>query len=51
VTAGDGNDVIDVRDGSRDVVSCGAGRDIVRRDSKDVLRGCERRVDRLPRAG
>lgn len=50
VVAGDGNDVIDVRDGSRDVVSCGAGRDIVRRDSKDVLRNCERRVNRLPRA-
>jgi Ca2+-binding RTX toxin-like protein len=51
VTAGDGNDVIDVRDGSRDVVNCGAGRDTVRRDSKDVLRSCERRVNRLPRAG
>ena len=50
VTAGDGNDVIDTRDGSRDIVNCGAGRDTVRRDSRDRLISCERRVSRLPRS-
>jgi Ca2+-binding RTX toxin-like protein len=45
-----GNDLIDVRDGSRDVVSCGPGRDTVVRDRRDVLRNCERRASRLPRA-
>ncbi len=45
-----GNDLIDVRDGARDVVSCGPGRDTVVRDRRDVLRNCERRASRLPRA-
>ncbi len=37
-----GNDVIRVRDGERDTVDCGPGRDTVAADRRDVLRGCER---------
>ncbi len=36
-----GNDVIRVRDGVRDVVDCGSGRDTVAADRLDVLRNCE----------
>ena len=40
-----GNDSIDVRDGRRDVVFCGPGRDTVRIDRRDELRpDCERRI-------
>jgi Ca2+-binding RTX toxin-like protein len=42
IDAGAGNDTINVRDGQKDVVSCGLGRDSVTADKKDVLRGCER---------
>ena len=42
VTGGSGNDVISVRDGRRDRVNCGRGRDRVRADRRDRLRGCER---------
>ena len=42
VTGGAGNDVISVRDGRRDRVNCGRGRDRVRADRRDRLRGCER---------
>jgi Ca2+-binding RTX toxin-like protein len=38
---GRGRDVILARDSSRDMVRCGAGRDRVRADRKDRLRGCE----------
>lgn len=39
----EGNDVIDVRGGRRDVVDCGPGRDSVRADRRDVVaRNCER---------
>ena len=42
VTAGAGDDVIDVVAGGRDVVSCGAGRDRVRADRMDVVaKDCE----------
>jgi Ca2+-binding RTX toxin-like protein len=38
-----GNDVIDARDGERDTISCGVGRDTVTADRKDVVSGdCER---------
>jgi len=37
-----GNDTINVVDGRRDVVDCGAGRDRVHADRRDVLRNCER---------
>jgi Ca2+-binding RTX toxin-like protein len=42
VWGGAGNDVISARDGSRDVIDCGAGRDRVTADRRDHLRGCER---------
>jgi len=43
VTAGAGPDVIYARDGYRDLISCGSGRDLVIADRKDkVSRSCER---------
>lgn len=42
VWGGPGNDTISARDGSRDVIDCGAGLDRVRADRRDRLRGCER---------
>ena len=42
VWAGPGNDAISARDGSRDVIDCGAGLDRVTADRRDRLRGCER---------
>lgn len=42
VTGGSGNDRISVRDGRRDRVNCGPGRDRVRADRRDRLRRCER---------
>lgn len=42
VRGGVGNDRILARDGVRDRVSCGPGRDIAVLDAKDVVRGCER---------
>jgi hypothetical protein len=42
VWGGAGNDVISARDGSRDVIDCGAGLDRVTADGRDRLRGCER---------
>ncbi len=42
VRGGQGNDRINARDGERDSISCGAGRDTVVRDPIDVLTGdCE----------
>jgi Ca2+-binding RTX toxin-like protein len=41
-----GDDLIDARDGERDRVYCGSGRDTVRADREDLLRGCERRFRR-----
>ena len=38
---GAGNDVIDAKDGRREIVDCGPGRDRVKADRNDVLRGCE----------
>jgi Ca2+-binding RTX toxin-like protein len=43
IHAGAGNDWIDSRDGRRDIVDCGPGRDTVRADRVDRLIGCERR--------
>jgi Ca2+-binding RTX toxin-like protein len=43
ISGGAGNDVIDARDGEVDTVSCGPGRDTVRADRRDRVRGCERR--------
>jgi Tol biopolymer transport system component len=42
ILAGPGDDVIFVRDGRRDVVSCGAGVDLVIADQLDALAECER---------
>ena len=43
VAAGAGPDVIYARDGDRDVIACGLGRDLVIADRKDkVARDCER---------
>jgi Ca2+-binding RTX toxin-like protein len=42
VSGGTGNDIIDVRNDKRDRVSCGKGRDRIRADRTDKLRGCER---------
>ncbi|HSS56475.1 MAG TPA: hypothetical protein VLK59_00600 [Solirubrobacteraceae bacterium] len=42
VWGGPGNDTISARDGSRDVIDCGAGLDRVTADRRDSLRGCER---------
>jgi hypothetical protein len=42
VWGGAGNDAISARDGSRDVVDCGAGLDRVTSDRRDHVRGCER---------
>ena len=41
VKTGAGRDRIDVRDGERDRVNCGKGRDTVLADPVDVLRRCE----------
>ena len=39
---GAGNDVIDARNGRRERVFCGSGRDRVRADRRDRVSGCER---------
>jgi hypothetical protein len=48
VAAGAGPDVIYARDGYRDVISCGRGRDLVIADRKDKVSGDCERVRRLP---
>jgi hypothetical protein len=47
---GPGDDVIDARDGTQDVVDCGAGRDRAIVDRVDLVTGCERRGSALPSA-
>jgi Ca2+-binding RTX toxin-like protein len=42
IVAGPGNDTLETRDGFRDVVDCGPGRDRAEVDRLDALRGCER---------
>lgn len=42
VTAGAGSDTLFLKDGERDVADCGSGRDSVRADRKDRLKGCEK---------
>lgn len=44
VSAGEGDDFVNVRRGGRDDVDCGPGRDAVRADARDRLSGCERRA-------
>ena len=44
---GPGNDTINARDGARDTIRCGAGKDTVAADKKDIIaRGCEKVVRR-----
>ena len=42
LSGGSGNDVVNSADGKRETVRCGRGRDVVRADRSDRLRGCER---------
>ena len=42
LSGGTGNDVINAKDGRRESVNCGPGRDRVRADRNDRLVGCER---------
>jgi Ca2+-binding RTX toxin-like protein len=43
ISGGAGNDVIRAKDGTRDVIRCGAGRDTVVADRSDKVRkDCER---------
>jgi hypothetical protein len=44
LSGGPGNDTIHARDGHRDVVDCGPGRDVAFVDTVDLVRGCERVV-------
>ena len=44
VNGGPGNDRINVANGRRDVVDCGAGRDVVKADKGDKLKNCEKRI-------
>ena len=41
IVGGPGRDRVNAHDGRRDIVRCGAGRDHVRADRRDRLRGCE----------
>ena len=41
-SGGAGRDVIDAANGSVETINCGSGRDTVRADSTDRVRGCER---------
>lgn len=44
IHGGTGNDRINARDGERDIVDCGPGRDVAIVDREDVVRNCERVV-------
>jgi Ca2+-binding RTX toxin-like protein len=44
LTSGGGRDLIDARDGERDLVDCGRGRDRVRADGVDRVKRCEVRL-------
>ena len=46
IFGGGGADDIEAVDHRRDIISCGPGRDTVRADRRDRLRGCERRFRR-----
>ena len=47
--AGPGNDTIQAANGSRETIECGRGRDQVRADPRDRLRGCEQVTRVKPR--
>ena len=42
VDSGSGRDLVRARDGTRDIIRCGAGRDTVLADQRDAVRDCER---------
>jgi hypothetical protein len=42
VTAGSGNDTINAVDGVRETIDCGPGKDTIRADRRDRLKGCEK---------
>ena len=44
VAAQGGDDIIYARDGARDTIDCGAGRDKVKADRNDSVKNCERRT-------
>jgi Ca2+-binding RTX toxin-like protein len=44
LTGGAGNDTINSKDGIRETVNCGRGKDRVKADKRDKLKGCERRT-------
>lgn len=48
IEGGAGNDRINVRDGIRDLVLCGRGRDVVTIDRQDRTKNCERFRFRVP---
>jgi len=41
IFGGSGRDTIDAADGVRETIDCGSGKDTVRADAADRLRGCE----------
>jgi Ca2+-binding RTX toxin-like protein len=43
-TGGRGRDTINSKDGIREIVNCGPGRDKVKADKRDKLKGCEKRT-------
>jgi Ca2+-binding RTX toxin-like protein len=42
LSGGGGNDRIDARDGTPDLIDCGPGFDVVTKDPQDQTRNCER---------
>gem|GEM_PF-2490471 len=48
ISGGSGNDLLLTRDGIRDRVRCGPGRDVVKADDKDVVDGGCEHVSRAP---
>jgi Ca2+-binding RTX toxin-like protein len=46
VFAGGGNDTINAVDGVKETIDCGAGKDTVRADRRDRLKGCEKKTRR-----
>jgi Ca2+-binding RTX toxin-like protein len=43
VRAGSGNDTVKAKNGRRDSIDCGSGKDVVQADKKDALTSCEKR--------
>jgi hypothetical protein len=43
VKAGAGDDRVNAKNGKRETIDCGAGKDVARADKRDRLKGCEKR--------